>query len=44
MTSTVQLMPGDIALQGKRKVEDRWSEAEYVVVLQVTNDISMYEV
>ena len=39
-TSTVQLVPGDVVLmktdtyQGKRKVKDRWSETEYVVVLQ----------
>ena len=44
-TSNVQLMPGDIVLirldafQGKRKVK-----AEYVVVCQVTNDMSAYEV
>ena len=37
-TSTMQLMPGDIVLmkldafQGKRKVKDQWSEAEYVLV------------
>ena len=37
VTSTVQLMPGDIilmkldAFQGKRKVKDQWSEAEYMV-------------
>ena len=36
MTSTMQLMPGDVVLmkldvfQGKRKMKDRWSEAEYV--------------
>ena len=49
-TSTVQLIPGDIVLmkldafQGKRKVKDKWSEAEYVVIRQVTNDVAMYEV
>ena len=49
-TSTVQLMPGDIVLmkldtfQGKRKAKDRWSEAEYVVIRQVANDIPTYEV
>ena len=49
-TSTMQLMPGNIVLmkldvfQGKRKVKDGWSEAEYVVVCQVTDDIPMYEV
>ena len=50
VTSTVQLMPGDIVLmkldafQGKRKAKDRWSEAEYVVICQVANDIPAYEV
>ena len=50
VTSTMQLMPGDIVLmkldvfQGKRKAKDRWSEAEYVVICQVTNDIPMYKV
>ena len=49
-TSTVQLMPGDIVLmkldafQGKRKVKDWWSEAEYVVVREVADDVPMYEV
>ena len=49
-TSTMQLMPGDIVLmkldafQGKRKVKDQWSEAEYVVVCQVTDDVPTYEV
>ena len=44
-TSTMQLMPGDVVLmkldafQGKRKVKDRWSEVEYVVTHQVTNDV-----
>ena len=48
--SIVQLMPGDVVLmkldafQGKRKVKDRWSEAEYVVICQVTNDIPVYKV
>ena len=48
--STVQLMPGDIVLmkldmfQGKRKVKDRWSKAQYVVVHQVTDDVSTHEV
>ena len=43
-------MPGDIVLmkldmfQGKRKVKDQWSEAEYVVVHQVTGDVPTYEV
>ena len=50
VTSTVQLMPGNIVLmeldtfQGKRKVKDQWSEAEYVVVHQVTDDIPAYKV
>ena len=49
-TSIVQLMPGDIVLmklhtlRGKRKVKDQWSDAEYVVVHQVTDDIPTYEV
>ena len=50
MTSTVQLMPGDIVLmkldtfQGKRKVKDLWSEAEYMIVCQVTDDVPTYKV
>ena len=42
----MHLMPGDVVLmkldvfQGKRKVKDRWSEAEYMVV----HDVPMYEV
>ena len=50
VTSTVQLMPGDVVLmkldafQGKRKVKDRRSEAEYVVIHQVANDVPVYEV
>ena len=49
-TSTVQLIPGDIVLmkldvfQGKHKVKDWWSETEYEVVHQVTEDIPAYEV
>ena len=49
-TSTMQLMPGDVilmkmdAFQGKRKAKDRWSEVEYVVTCQVTNDMPTYEV
>ena len=49
-TSTVQLVSGDIVLmkndtfQGKRKVKDRWSETEYVVVCQVTDGVPAYEV
>ena len=48
--STMQLMPGNLVLmkldafQGKRKVKDRWSEAEFVVMHQVANDVSTYEV
>ena len=43
-------MPGDVILmkldasQGKRKVKDRWSEVEYVVTHQVTNDVPSYGV
>ena len=43
-------MPGDIVLmkldmfQGKRKVKDQWSEAEYMVVHQVTDDVPVYKV
>ena len=50
VTSTMQLMLGDIVLMkldtflGKRKVKDRWSEAEYMVICQVTNDVPMYKV
>ena len=46
VTSTMQLMPGNVVLmklvvfQGKRKVKDRWSEVEYVVV----HDVPTYEV
>ena len=49
-TSTMQLMLGDVILmkldtfQGKRKAKDRWSEVEYVVTHQVTNDVPVYEV
>ena len=49
-TSTMQLMPGDTVLmkldafQGKRKVKDRWSEVEYVVVHQVADDVPTYKV
>ena len=48
--STVQLVPGDIVLmkndayKGKRKVKDRWSETEYVVVRQVIDGVPAYEV
>ena len=50
VTSTVQLMPGDVVLmkldafQGERKVRGRWSEVEYVVVCQITDDVPTYEV
>ena len=43
-------MPGDVVLmkadvfQEKRKVRDQWSEVEYVVVHQVTDDMPSYEV
>ena len=49
-TNTLQLMLGDVVLmkldafQGKRKVKDWWSEAEYTVVCQVADDMLMYEV
>ena len=48
--STMQLVPGDVVVmkndtyQGKWKVKDQWSEAEYVVVCQVTDDVPAYEV
>ena len=32
------------AFQGKHKVKDWWSETEYQVVHQVTEDIPMYKV
>ena len=47
--STVQLVPGDVVLlksdtfQGKRKVKDRWSDSEYMVVWQVTDDMPAYK-
>ena len=37
------LMKND-AYQGKRKVKDRWSEIEYVVVCQVADGVPAYEV
>ena len=49
-TSTAQLVPGNVVLmkngtyQGKWKVNDRWSETEYVVVCQVTDGVPAYEV
>ena len=49
-TSTAQLVPGDVVLmkndayQGKRKVNDPWSETEYVVVCQVADGVPAYEV
>ena len=45
----MQLIPGDIVLmkldafQGKRKVKDQWSETEYKVVHQVTEDVPTYK-
>ena len=50
VTSTVQLVPGDVVLlksdafQGKRKVKDRWGNSEYVVVWQVADNVPAYEV
>ena len=50
VTSTIQLMPGDVVLmkldafQGKRKAKDRWSEVEYMVVCQVADDVPVYQV
>ena len=44
-----QLTPGDVVLmkldvfQGKRKVKDQWSEAEYMVVHQVADDVPVYK-
>ena len=32
------------AFHGKRKVKDWWSEVEYMVVCQVTDDMPAYEV
>ena len=49
-TSTMQLMLGDVVLmkldmfQRKMKMKERWSEVEYVVTHQVTNDVPVYEV
>ena len=43
-------MPGNIVLmkadvfQGKRKVKDRWCEVDYMVVCQVADDVTAYEV
>ena len=48
--NTAQLVLGDVVLmkndmyQGKRKVEDWWSETEYVVVCQVADGVAAYEV
>ena len=48
--STMQLVPGNVVpmnsdmFQGKRKVKDRWSKSEYMVVCQVADDVPMYEV
>ena len=50
MTCTMQLMLGDMVLmildafQGKRKAKDRWSEIEYVIVRQITDDVPVYKV
>ena len=43
MLDDVVLMKMD-AFQGKRKVKDWWSEAEYMVVHQVTDDVPTYKV
>ena len=43
MPSDIVLMKLD-AFQGKRKVKDQWSKAQYVVVCQVIDDIPAYEV
>ena len=46
----VQLVPGGMVLmrndayQGKQKVKDQWSEADTVVVCQVTDGVPAYEV
>ena len=32
------------AFQGKRKVKDRWGEAEYVMVCQVADGVPAYEI
>ena len=43
-------MPGDVVLlkldafQGKRKVKDWWSKAEYMVIHQVADGMPVYEV
>ena len=48
--STMQLVLGDVVLmkndayQGKQKVKDWWSETEYVVVCQVADGVTAYEV
>ena len=41
--SDIVLMKLDV-FQGKHKVKDQWSETEYVVVCQVTEDVLAYEV
>ena len=49
-TNTVQLVPGNVVLmkndafQGKQKVQDWWSETEYMVVCQVADGMPAYEV
>ena len=46
----MQLVPGNVVLlksdtfQGKRKVKDRWSNSEYMVVQKVTDDMPTYKV
>ena len=48
--STMQLVLGNVVLmqndayQGKQKVKDQWSETEYVVVHQVADGVTVYEV
>ena len=42
-TSTMQLMPGDIILM-KLDTFQGWSEVEYVITCQVTNDMPAYKV
>ena len=43
MLGDVVLMKLD-AFQGKRKAKDRWSEAEYVEICQVADDVPAYKV
>ena len=44
VTSTVQLMLGDLVLVKLDAFQDRWSKAEYVIVCQVADGVPMYEV